>query len=364
MIIQAKEAVIDGTLRADTWIETSQGMIVSVNTGKHTSPDKLIDGTLIPGFIDIHCHGGGGFYFSATITGEIQTAINAHKSTGTTSLLASLVSEDIAELKEQIERLVPLYEAGEILGVHLEGPFLSPLRCGAHEPSLLIDPTVSLLQDLISVGKGAIKMVTIAPELSGAQEVIRHLTSVGVIVAIGHTEANFEDATVATNNGASVVTHFFNAMNKEDAEGSIVNFVFSDARLSVELIADGHHISFEKLQEVLAKVESRYILVSDAMAAACAGDGDYTIGSLPVEVRGGIARLTSNQKLAGSTLTISQAFSNLIGKCGITIEQAVEATSLRPAKALGLMDRGNISVGMKAHLLEFDSATHSIQVIS
>jgi N-acetylglucosamine-6-phosphate deacetylase len=275
-----------------------------------------------------------------------------------------LVSESIEDLKAQIQRLIPFYNRGEIVGIHLEGPYLSHARCGAHGPSLLIDPTVEQLKELVVIGQGSIKMITIAPELTGAQEAIEYLASVGVFAAIGHTEGNFQDAAAATDNGASIVTHFLNAMNKENTAGSIANFVMGDPRLTVELIVDGHHLSFEKVKELFASLGPRIIMVSDAMAAAGKGDGSYTIGALPVEVKDGVARLTSNQKLAGSTLTISQAFSNLIKHCGLSLEQAVHATATQPAKAFGLRDRGSIAVGMRADLLSYDSATQSVTVIS
>ena len=364
MIIQASGAIIDGSLHGGLWIESSDGVITSINPGIHSKPDIFTDGVLIPGFIDIHCHGGGGHYFSATAADSIAEAINAHKRTGTTSLVASLVSESIEDLKAQIQRLVPFYTRGEIVGIHLEGPYLSHARCGAHEPSLLIDPTVAQLQELIELGQGAIKMITIAPELHGAQEAITYLASVGVFAAIGHTEGNHHDASTATDNGASIVTHFLNAMNKENTEGSMANFVINDPRLAVELIVDGHHLSFEKVQELFALIGDRILLVSDAMAAAGNGDGLYTIGALPVEVKAGVARLSSNQKLAGSTLTISQAFINLINHCGLSLKQAVHATSTQPARAFGLTDRGEIAIGMRAELLSYNSKNQSITVIN
>jgi N-acetylglucosamine-6-phosphate deacetylase len=364
VIIQASGAIVDGSLLGDLWIETSNGVIASINPGTHSKPDCSIDGVLIPGFVDIHCHGGGGYYFSATSADSITAAISAHKRMGTTSIVASLVSESIDDLKAQIQRLVPFYTRGEIVGIHLEGPYLSHARCGAHQPSLLIDPTVTQLRELITLGKGAIKMVTIAPELHGAQEAIAYLASVGVFAAIGHTEGNYQDASIATANGASIVTHFLNAMNKENTEGSIANFVINDPRLAVELIVDGHHLAFEKVQELFTSIGDRIILVSDAMAAAGNGDGLYTIGALPVEVKDGVARLSSNQKLAGSTLTISQAFFNLINHCGLSLNQAVHATSTQPAQVFGLQDRGEIAIGMRADLLSYDSKTQSLTVIN
>ena len=364
MIIQATGAVIGDSLVGDLWLEISDGVIASVNEGKHEAPDQQVSGILLPGFIDIHCHGGGGHYFSATSPDSTTAAINAHKKTGTTSLVASLVSESINDLKLQIQRLIPFYNRREIVGIHLEGPYLSHARCGAHEPSLLIDPTVEQLKELITIGQGSIKMVTIAPELNGALDAIKYLASVGVIAAVGHTDGNFQDASAATDNGASVVTHFLNAMNKENTEGSIANFVINDPRLAVELIVDGHHLSFEKVKELFASFGPRIITVSDAMAAAGKGDGNYTIGALPVEVKYGVARLVSNQGLAGSTLTISQAFKNLISECGVSLQQAVHATSTMPAQSLGLNDRGSIAVGQRADLLSFNPNSQSIEVIT
>lgn len=364
MIIQAKGAVTAALLLDNIWIEITENVITSISPGIHAYPDKVIDGVLIPGFIDIHCHGGGGYYFSAISSEEISKAIWAHRSTGTTSIVASLVSESIEDLKQQIGRLADFYKGGEIVGVHLEGPFLSHARCGAHEPSLLIEPTVDLLKELIALGQGSIKIVTMAPELNGAVESIDYLHSVGVLVAIGHTEASSIQATVATDHGASIVTHFLNAMNKDESEGTIANYIISEPRLAVELIVDGHHLSFDKVSQLFATVETRIVLVSDAMAAAGNGDGRYAIGALPVEVKDGVARLSSNQKLAGSTLTISQAFSNLIDHCGLTLQQAVHATSTQPAAAFGLKDRGVIAVGMRADLLSYDSSTRTVKTIS
>ena len=322
MIIQASGAVIDGSLRADTWIETVKGKIVSVSAGKHSNPDKLIDGILIPGFIDIHCHGGANSYFSNP--SKVADVIKLHKEHGTTGIVASLVTESIENLKSQISALVPFYKSGEILGIHLEGPYLSHARCGAHEPSLLVNPDIAEIKELLEVGTGAIAMITIAPELPGAIEAIKFLSAAGVKVAIGHTNGDFKDAAAGTNAGATIVTHFMNAMNKEKVEGSISSFVLVDERLSVEVILDGYHVPFNTVSEIIEAI------------------GD----------------------LAGSTLTMDKAFLNVINQCEVGIEQAVLMSATNPAKALGLKDRGSIAVGMRADLLSYDSATQSVTVIS
>ena len=364
MIIQARNAVLGDQLTDDLWVEVKQGQISALSQGVHTAPDSVIKGVLIPGFIDIHAHGGGGSYFSAHSTGEIERVISTHRALGTTGIVASLVTESIAELKNQMLRLIPFFVRGEILGIHLEGPYLSPARCGAHESSLLLAPKIDQLQELINIGQGAIRMITIAPELNGALEAIKFLSHKGIKVAIGHTDGNYSDAAAATDSGASIVTHFLNAMSKERDDKSMANFVLNDTRILVELILDGHHVPFDTASEILNTIGSRVILVSDAMAAAGCADGDYTIGKLPVHVINGVARLASNSKLAGSTITISQSFINAVHECGISVVHAVRMASTNPAQALGITDRGAIKVGMRADLLEYLPEEKTVSLIN
>lgn len=364
VIIQATSAVVDSRMAGQTWIEVSENLIRSVNTGVHPAPDQIIDGTLIPGFVDIHCHGGGGKYFSALTPGEIHSVIETHRGHGTTTLIASLVSEPVEVLKAQIQRLKPFVESGQISGIHLEGPYLSHARCGAHDPDLLINPDLSEIKELLQLANGAITMITIAPELPGAIEAITHLTAAGVTVALGHTAGGFKDAAAGTNAGASVITHFMNAMDKGLNENSFASFVIADERLTVELILDGHHVPFKTAQEIYAAVGNRLIFVTDAMAAAGATDGRYTIGKLPVMVAEGIARLESNNALAGSTLTMDTVFLNAINELALDLTEAVAATSTRSAKRIGLTDRGEIAVGKRADLLSYNADKNSITVIN
>jgi N-acetylglucosamine-6-phosphate deacetylase len=355
-------AVVDARLVGETWIEVSENLIRSVNSGVNPTADQIIGGTLIPGFIDIHCHGGAGSYFSNA--SRVQDVLKVHREHGTTGIIASLVTESIEDLKVQIAALVPFYKSGQILGIHLEGPYLSHARCGAHEPSLLINPDVAEIKELLEIAKGAIAMITIAPELPGAIEAIKYLSSAGVKVALGHTNGDFKDAAAGTNAGASIVTHFLNAMSKEKTEGSISSFVLVDERLSVELILDGHHVPFTTASEIIRAIGNRVMLVTDAMAAAGGSDGSYTIGKLEVKVEDSVARLTKNNALAGSTLTMDQAFQNAIKNCGVSIPQAVLMSSTNPALALGLSDRGSIAVGKRADLLAYDLATGEITTLN
>ena len=280
---------------------------------------------LIPGFIDIHCHGGGGYYFSE----NAPIAIALHKKSGTTTQIASLVSQEIPKLIKQIEYL----KDQDIFGIHLEGPYLSKSYCGAHDPALLKSPTVQEVKELIHAGEGKIKMVTMAPELDGALDSINYLVERGVIVAIGHSAANSQSALLAIRAGASVVTHFNNGMAKMGSVDSLSKIAL-ESDLFLELIQDGHHVSKSDSLSVISKAPNRIIAVTDAMSAAGCADGNYQIGALDVTVKNSVARLTKNGSLAGSTLTMLDAFLNFVNLAGF--EQAVRYTSLNPAKLLGV----------------------------
>ena len=262
-------------------------------------------------YIDLHCHGGAGFYFSDQNPANIQTAIDFHQSHGSAELLVSLVSATISDLKLQIQRLLPFFQSGKIAGIHLEGPYLAHNRCGAHDPTLLKSPTIEELKELIDSGQGAIKMITIAPELDGALASISYLSSKRIIAAIGHSDGTYEDALRAVEAGAGIVTHFSNGMSKlRDGERTFATALLNETDLPLELIIDKHHVSEEDVLTIVSSAPNRVVFVTDAMAAAGQPDGDYTIGNLDVVVKEKVARLRSNGSLAGSTLTTAQAVSN------------------------------------------------------
>lgn len=259
-------------------------------------------------YADLHCHGGAGFYFSDPNPRNIQSAINFHKNHGTSQLLASLVTEKIDDLETQIRRLVPFYDSGAIAGIHLEGPYLARARCGAHNPNLLKSPTISEIQRLIEVGEGAIKMITVAPELENALEVISYLASKKIIAAIGHSDGSYADALKAVDAGAALVTHFSNGMSKlKDGDKTFATALLYETSIPLEIIMDGHHVSREDIASIASVAGDRMVFVTDAMAAAGQPDGQYSIGDLDVVVTESVARLKSNGALAGSTLTTQRA---------------------------------------------------------
>jgi N-acetylglucosamine-6-phosphate deacetylase len=265
-------------------------------------------------------------------------------------MLASLVSEPIDSLKEQIKRLLPFVHSGAIAGIHLEGPYLSPHKCGAHDPALLRDPVPSELQELLDAADGAISMVTLAPELPHGIEAIEFLVENGVVAALGHSSADAEVTKQAVAAGASVITHFYNGLPKIDhKDPNITLQALLEDSLSLELINDGHHVDEGATELLLRTAPGRVLLVTDAMSAAGASDGTYKIGALDVEVSNGVARLTSNGSLAGSTLTMKKAFENLITNFGTSIEYASYCASTLPARVLGIEYVGEIAPGKLAH---------------
>jgi N-acetylglucosamine-6-phosphate deacetylase len=354
MIITAARAIIEGEERSDIWLDIRDGLIHEIGDGNHPSAERKFPGTLIPGFVDIHCHGGGGYYFSNLNSDLISIAIETHRQAGTTTQYASLVTTDLDQLRSQIEALIPFVRSGDLAGIHLEGPYLSHAKCGAHAPELLRAPQLAEVQSLIEWGQGTIAMVTIAPELEGALESIAWLASQGIIAAIGHSDADADTARAAIDAGARVVTHFTNAMAKMVGGQSMATEVLEDSDISLELINDGTHVPIDVIEVIKKNALDRTILVTDAISAAGGDDGKYLIGNLDVEVKDSIARLVSNGALAGSTLTMERAFINFIDKDGVNIVDAVRASSTYAAQVFGLKNVGSISVGKKADILHFD----------
>lgn len=280
---------------------------------------------IVPAFIDIHCHGGGGKYFSE----NVEVARDAHFKNGTGTQLASLVTQDIDTLISQINSI----KNSDIFGIHLEGPYLSQKFCGAHDPKLLRTPEINEIEALLTAGDGKIKMITIAPELPNAIKAIEYLVANKVIVAIGHSDANAEMTKMAIQAGAKVVTHFNNGMAKIPAVDSLSEITLN-SDLYLELILDGVHLSKDLAVEIMNAAPDRIVAITDAMSAAGSHDGDYKIGNLEVTVKDRIARLKNSDALAGSTLTMLDVFLNLIE--WTDFEKAVQFTSLNAAKLLSI----------------------------
>lgn len=321
---------------------------------------------VVPGFVDMHVHGGGGASFSSGTPEDALRVLELHRRHGTTTSVASTVSGGIEDLCRQAAVLSELVEDGELAGVHFEGPFISAARCGAHDPSLLRDPDPGLVRKLVDSARGAARMVTLAPELPGGLESVRLLADQGVIAAVGHTDASYASTLEAVRAGATVATHLFNTMppvHHRDP-GPIVALL-EDERVSVELINDGIHLHPAVLDLGFVRAgPGRVVFVTDAMAAAGMSDGLYPLGPMQVRVEEGVARLVDGGSIAGSTLTMDVALRRAVRVNGLPIEHAVRALSANPARLLGLYDRvGSLEPGKSADLVVLDDELVPVAVM-
>jgi N-acetylglucosamine-6-phosphate deacetylase len=365
-VLLTADTVLTGSeLLRPGWIEVSGDTIAAIGAGSPPHrPDHILGAvTVVPGFVDTHVHGGGGSSFSA---GAEQTATAAalHRRHGTTTLLASLVSEAPDDLLRQVRELATQVRADLIAGIHLEGPWLSAKRCGAHDPVLLRDPEPGELRRVLDAGAGAIRMVTLAPERAGGLEAIRHVVDAGAVAAVGHTEATYSQTCAAIDAGATVGTHLFNAMRPiHHREPGPVIALLEDPRVTVEVIADGVHIDAALYRHVTRSAGPyRVSLVTDAMAAAGMSDGAYRIGPLAVDVADGVAHLAGTETIAGSTATMDRLFrfavAHSIGHDGLHRDEAlalaVRQSSINPARALGLPCPA-LQPGTSANLVVLDT---------
>ena len=303
----------------------------------------LGDGTRVPGFVDLHCHGGGGFDFAESPDAMAQ-GVAFHRAHGTTRMLVSLMTAPVDALCEQLGWAVELTGRDDngVLGAHLEGPFLAHARCGAQNRDHLLAPDRGVLAKLLEAGQGVVRTVTIAPELPGALDLIPDILEAGAIAAVGHTDATYEQAMAAFDAGATLATHLFNAMGSisQRAPGAAVAAL--DAGVTVELINDGVHVH-DALVRLLLRGDAKVALITDAISATGAGDGAYQLGGQTVVAKDGAVRLAGTHRLAGSTLTMDAAFRRALD-LGITLDRAVEASSTAAARLLGLDDAGNTPV--------------------
>jgi N-acetylglucosamine-6-phosphate deacetylase len=311
---------------------------------------------LVPGFVDIHVHGGGGASYLEGEDSEIVQAAGFHRRHGTTATLASLVTTSASDLLAAVHGLAAATRDGVIAGIHLEGPWLSTAHCGAHDRTQLRDATPAEIDALLTAGNGAIRMVTLAPERPGSDDAITRLVDAGVVVAVGHTDATYQQTRHAIELGATVGTHLFNAMRPlHHREPGPALALLEDPRVTVELIADGIHVHPAVVHAtVQASGSDRVALVTDATAAAGAADGNYQLGAVQVDVVEGVARVRGTSTIAGSTATMDQLFgvaAGLDSDRDAALLAAVRLTSTTPARALGIDGAGSIRTGGDANLV-------------
>jgi N-acetylglucosamine-6-phosphate deacetylase len=338
-------------------IEVDDGWIASVEP-LPADPAALAGPVIAPGFIDVHVHGWGGF---SAIGGpeELSGMARAMLRHGVTSFLPTaptLPEAEIPSFADTVRAWIPTApeDGAQPLGFNLEGPFLAPARKGAHDAALLRTPATfdPALLDRVLDG---LRVMTVAPELPGALELIERLSGEGIVASLGHSEATLDEANAGYAAGARSTTHLFNAMTGVDhrAPGLAVA-ALADDRAWVELIADGNHVH-PALWSVIGRVKpaDKVVLISDALPIAGTGDGRCHIGGLEVDVVGGRATVVGTDTLAGSVICLDSAVRNLV-RAGQTTHAAVAGASANPAALLGASDRGVIEPGRRAHLVELD----------
>lgn len=343
------------------WIDVSGAVVAALGTGvpPRAADRALGPVTVVPGFVDTHFHGGGGANFTAADAAETSAAVGTHAMHGTTTAVASLVTAGPDELLRQVTGLAADVRAGVVAGIHLEGPWISAARCGAHDPALMRDPDPAEIERLLSAGDGTIRMVTIAPERDGVMTAIAQLVDAGVVVAVGHTEATYDQTRAAIDAGATVGTHLFNAMRPiHHREPGPIVALLEDPRVTVEIIDDGVHVHPALYRHVCRSAGmDRVSLITDAMAAAGMSDGPYTLGALTVDVVDGVATIAGTDTIAGSTATMDRVFRFAVQNSGLprdeAMMQAVRQASINPARALGLPAAGLVAGGT-ANLVVLD----------
>ncbi|HEY3481342.1 MAG TPA: N-acetylglucosamine-6-phosphate deacetylase [Streptomyces sp.] len=345
---------------------TVEGTRIAANETAEATTVDLAGYTVVPGFVDIHNHGGGGASFTSGTAEDILTGVRTHREHGTTTVVASTVTNRLDVLAQQAGLLSELVEQGDLAGIHYEGPFISPCRKGAHDEGLLRHPDPADVRKLVEAGRGAVKMVTLAAELDGGIDSVRLLAELGVIAAIGHTDASYEQTLEAVEAGATVATHLFNAMPPlQHRDPGPIAALLEDERVTVELINDGTHLHPAVLELAFRSAGAgRVAFITDAMDAAGFGDGLYELGPMKVEVRDGVARLVEGGSIAGSTLTLDTAFKRAVTLDGLSLADTVRAISTNPARLLGLDDRiGTLEPGKDADLVVLDEAYDLVGVM-
>lgn len=357
MLLAADQIVFpDADAPAAGWMQISGEWIVAAGLGRPPGrPDEQVVGLVAPGFVDVHAHGGGGASFMTDLPDEARQVLATHRQHGTTTMVASLVTGAREDLRRQLGCLAGLVEAGELAGIHLEGPWLAPERRGAHAQEFLRDPDLAQVADLLAAGRGTVRLVTIAPERPGALAAIEFLHSRQVVIACGHTDADAATCRAAIAAGVTGATHLFNAMPPlhHRSPGPVLA-LWQDSRVYLELIVDPSHLDLELVSFVVATHPDRVVFITDAMAAAGAGDGDYQLGSLPVQVRESVARVAGSTTIAGSTLTLDRAVRQAVG-AGVPLVQALRAVTQTPSDYLGLTHVGRLAPQHRADLVVLDA---------
>jgi N-acetylglucosamine-6-phosphate deacetylase len=332
--------------------------------------------TLVPGFVDVHVHGAGGHDVMESTPAALDAVATTLARGGTTSFLATTVTaapDALCGSAAGIAKYISAQKSSngaaatqraEILGIHFEGPFISLARRGVHPVEWIAAPSLDLLARMIDAAGGTAQILTLAPEIQGGLDLIDALRKAGIVAALGHTDATYEQAMEAIAHGARHAAHVFNAMRPfSHRDTGVLGAVLTSSQVTAELIADGVHVDEAAMKLLLNAKPGGVILVSDGTAATGMPDGKYRLGNFDVKVTGGVVR-NSEGKLAGSALTLDRALRNIVA-LGVPLDEAVRMLTLYPAKLLGVESRkGTIAVGADADLIFLDSQLQISKVVT
>ncbi|WP_239711001.1 MULTISPECIES: N-acetylglucosamine-6-phosphate deacetylase [unclassified Mammaliicoccus] len=370
-ILKNAQVYTEKTKIENGYIEVRDGFIYDIQEGDYKGNARVVDlkgQHLIPGFIDIHIHGGYGQDAMDATPETLNVLSEKLLSEGTTSFLATTMTQSTDAVNDALENVAkykPLDEKrAEILGVHLEGPFISEHKVGAQNPAFVARPTVQKFNEFQEKSNGNIKIVTIAPEVEGAKETIKHLSN-DVIFSAGHTVTDYNGIEEAVNYGLKHVTHLYNAQTTfTHREPGVFGVALTNERLTTEVIVDGVHSHPAAVKlAYLAKGNENFCIITDAMRAKGMSDGKYDLGGQDVYVKNNEARL-ENGSLAGSILLMNKGLKNLMDFANVSLEEAWRTTSLNQAIRLNVDDRlGSIKIGKQADFVVVDSELNVLTTI-
>ena len=377
VIIKNVNIILEDQVIANSWLAVKDGLITQIGLANEYAPqasnqDELIDGNggyVAAGFIDVHVHGGASGDFMDSSKEVLDQITRFHMEQGTTGILATTVTGSREQLQHVISEVAEYRKQempfAQLLGVHLEGPFVNPKWKGAQNEAYMIQPQPQWLEEWEKQFPGIIKIQTLAPEIEGAYAYIEQLKSYGIVAACGHTDATYAEIEKAVEHGLSHAVHTFNAMKAlHHREPGTVGAVLTNTNIMAEVIADGKHVHPAAIKLLVqAKGVDGVLLVTDAMSAAGMPDGQYELGGLPVIVEQGTARLMEGN-LAGSTLTMIEGYRYLVEEVGLTLSEASRLASLNPARVLGISEAcGSIAEGKRGDLVILDEQLTIKQVL-
>jgi len=372
-VLTPLEDITDGVVIVEDRRIAAVGHRDSVRVPAGAREIRAAGKTVVPGFVDVHIHGAGGHDVMAADSAALSIVARTVAKFGTTSLVATTVTAALDSTCHSLERIarfirsqsVPCGAEAEILGIHFEGPFISHARRGVQPQEWIAAPSVDSLLRMLDAAGGCARILTLAPELPGALDLVDTARAKGLVVAMGHTDATYDESQAAIQRGARHAVHVFNAMRPfSHRETGVLGAVLTSPEVTTELIADGVHVDAAAMRLLFAaKGAARVVLVTDATAAAGMPDGIYRLGSFDVTVAGGVCR-NAEGRLAGSTLTLDRALRNVVA-LGVPFADAVRMLTLNPATLLGLeLTKGVIAPGADADLVLLNSDLHVTGVMT